>query len=194
MTFNGLNNSLLCLGVLSGTTIIDNIGHFKYIHGVEESASQYLTVLNFINSYDKSNDLFTEMIIIFEKIINDSYESEDIVKVGRFINSYPLNRLVSNFFPKEVNEIDNIISDMTADELKLFINDFKMQSDNDENVEVLIAYLSYYLDEKRAYEQRMRYVPSTEEKAASRFDCQINMRLNNEARFHAIKRASSVRM
>ena len=44
---------------------------------------------------------------------------------------------------------------MTADELKLFINNFKMKSDNDENVDVLIDYLGYYSDEKRAPSVRM---------------------------------------
>ena len=37
---------------------------------------------------------------------------------------------------------------MTADELKLFINNFKMKSDNDQNVDVLIDYFGYYSDEK----------------------------------------------
>lgn len=43
---------------ISGTSIIDNTGRFKYMHNVIESASQYLTILTFIDNYDKSNDLY----------------------------------------------------------------------------------------------------------------------------------------
>lgn len=191
---NSLYYRLLRIGIHSGVSTIDNTGHFEYTHNVSKSASQYLTVLNFINNSNKSSDLFKKMIIIFEKIVNNSYENEDALIAGRFINSYPLNELMLLIFPKIVNEIDNIINGMTADELKEFINNFKMEYSSDENTNILIAYLNYLLDEKIAYEECMRFVRSPEEKAASRYDHEVNISLNNAARFHAFKSASKVRM
>ena len=181
-------------GYLNGVSTTTADGRFKYIHGVGESAYQYLTVLTFINNYDKSEDYLKEIISSLEKIINNNYKNEDVVKVGRFINSHSLARLVLNFFPKEVNEINNIISNMSVDELNCFINNFKMKSNNNEKVDVLIAYLNYCLDEKKNYEQFMRFESTADERTRSRADLDVIMRQNDTAGLDAIERASKIRM
>lgn len=134
------------------------------------------------------------MICIFKKITSDNYENGDIVKAGHFINSYPLDKLILNICPREAYEIDNIISDMSSEELKQFINDFREKSINDNNANVLIAYLKYCLEEKTAYEHSMRFVRSAEEKGASQFDHEIEVRRNEAVRNYAVKRASKVYM
>ena len=185
--------SLLHVGELGGTSTIDNNGQIKYRHGVGESASQYLTVLKFINKINKSTDLFKKMISIFEKIVKNNYKSEDIVSAGSFIESYPLNELVMEFLPKEIIETNNVINDMSTDELKKYIEKFKAKS-NDENTNVLIAYLNYCMDEKEAEDYNKRLTHTTEEMKRMRADQIISIYERDAARAYAYERASKIRM
>ena len=184
--------SLLQIGELGGTTSMNNEGQIEHRHGVGECASQYLTVLKFIN---KSTDKFEKMISIFERIVNKSYKNEDVVSAGSFIESYPLNELLIKFLPKEVIEINNTINDMSKDELKEYIEKFKAKyNDDDENINVLIAYLNYCMDEKEAEDYNKRLTHTTEEMKRMRADQIISIYERDAARAYAYERASKIRM
>lgn len=202
MSYNSYNSynfgkylyfSLLQVGELGGTTSMNNEGQIEYRHGVGECASQYLTILKFIN---KSTDKFEKMISIFERIVNKSYKNEDVVSAGSFIESYPLNELLIKFLPKEVIEINNTINDMSKDELKEYIEKFKAKyNDDDENINVLIAYLNYCMDEKGACEgYNKRLTHTAEEMREIRADQIVLTHERDRAKAYAYERASKVRM
>lgn len=182
------------LGYLGGQAKIKK-DRFLYTHGIYECASQYLTVLNYLDNLDKCDDFFREIIPNLEKVVNnENINNNDIIKISDVTDYYSLDDLVMKIFPAEIYEIKNIIRDMNSVELKNYIDNIETKFDVNENIDVIIAYLNYQLDEKMAYEHYIRFVPTYEERAMSRADYNIICKVNDAARAYAIERASKVRM
>ena len=86
---------------------------------------------------------------------------------------------------------------MNSDELGEYINSVKEKrnpNDTNEKYDVITSYLEYCLTEKQAYEHLRNFIPTPEERMASRADMLVQQRANDAARAYAYQRASRVRM
>ena len=172
-------------------------GQFQYTHGLDECATHYLTVIKYLKNQEKCPATYEKIIPSLERIIDGGRDTDDIIAVSRITDYNSLHKIIHYFFPQEFYEIKGIIRPMNSDELGEYINSVKEKrnpNDNNEKYDVITSYLEYCLTEKQAYEHHRNFIPTPEERMASRADMLVQQRANDAARAYAYKRASRVRM
>ena len=171
-------------------------GQFQYTHGLDECATHYLTVIKYLKNQEKCPATYEKIIPSLERIIDGGRDTDDIIAVSRITDYNSLHKIIHYFFPQEFYEIQGTISSITSDELSQYIEDVKEECtphDAGEKEDVITSYLEYCLTEKQAYENHERFVPTTEERMASRADMMAINRANDAARAYAYRKASEVR-
>lgn len=169
---------------------------FQYTHALDECATHYLTVIKYMKNQGKCPDSYEKIIPSLERIIDGGRDTDDIIAVSRITDYNSLHKIIHYFFPQEFYEIQGTISSMTSDELSQYIEEVKDKCtphDAGEKEDVITSYLEYCLTEKQAYENYERFVPTPEERMASRADMMAINRANAAARAYAYRKASEVR-
>lgn len=171
-------------------------GQFQYTHALDECATHYLTVIKYMKNQGKCPDSYEKIIPSLERIIDGGRDIDDIIAVSRITDYNSLHKIIHYLFPQEFYEIKSTISSMTSDELSQYIEEVKDECtphDAGEKEDVITSYLEYCLTEKKAYENHERFVPTPEERMASRADMMAINRANDAARAYAYRKASEVR-
>ena len=181
----------------AGSQIRHGNGKFEYTHALDECAPHYLTVIQYMKNLGNCPDSYEKIIPNLIKIINGEGDTDDIIAVSHITDYNSLHKIIHNLFPQEFYEIKGIIRPMNSDELGEYINSVKEKrnpNDTNEKYDVITSYLEYCLTEKQAYEHLRNFIPTPEERMASRADMLVQQRANDAARAYAYQRASRVRM